>query len=92
MAVSVKNAKNIVKKTKNMSLVELQGILGERIQLTLKEDKTPEERQIDNEQSALIMNIAKQMINNGSLILNIEKLAAQTKSLEEIVSLSLING
>ena len=90
--MNTKTAKRTIKATKNMSLVELQGILGERINLTLKEDKTPEERQIDNEQSALIMNIAKQMINNGSLILNIEKLAAQTKSLEEIVSLSLING
>lgn len=77
---------------KNMSLVELQGVLGERIKLTLKEDKSPEERQIDNEQSYLIMNIAKQMINNGSLILNIEKLAAQNMNLTELVSIGLING
>lgn len=81
-----------VKIDKNMSLVELQGVLGERIKLTLKEDKTPEERSMDNEQSYLIMNIAKQMINNGSLILNIEKLASQTRNLDELVSMSLING
>ena len=81
-----------VKINKNMSLVELQGVLGDRIALTLKEDKTPEERQMDNEQSYLIMNIAKQMINNGTLILNIEKLAAQNRNLDELVSLSLING
>lgn len=80
------------KLNKNMSLVELQKVLGDRITLTLKEDKTPEQRQMDNEQSYLIMNIAKQMINNGSLILNIEKLAAQNRNLEELVSLSLING
>lgn len=78
--------------SKGMSLVELQKVLGERIILTLRDDKTPEQRQIDNEESYLIMNVAKQMINNGSLILNIEKLAAQNKNLEEIVSLKLING
>lgn len=85
---SVANAKV----NKNMSLMELQGVLGDRITLTLKEDKTPEERQMDNEESYLIMNVAKQMINNGSLILNIEKLAAQNRNLEELVSLKLING
>ena len=84
-------ANNIAIK-KNMSLMELQGVLGDRIQLTLKEDKTPEERSMDNEQSYLIMNIAKQMINNGTLILNIEKLAAQSRNLDELVSMSLING
>lgn len=76
----------------SMSLMELQTVLGDRINLTLKEDKTPEQRQIDNEQSYLIMNVAKQMINNGSLILNIEKLAAQNKTLDEIVSYRLIGG
>ncbi len=76
----------------NMSLMELQGILGDRIQLTLKENKTPEERQMDNEESYLIMNVAKQMINNGRLVVDIEKLAAQNRNLEEIQSLKLING
>lgn len=66
-----------------MTLMELQGILGERIKITLKEDMTPEERQIENEQSALIMNIGKQMINNADLILRFEKLQAQTKNLKE---------
>lgn len=66
-----------------MTLMELQGILGERIKITLKEDMSPEERQIENEQSALIMNIGKQMINNADLILRFEKLQAQTKNLKE---------
>lgn len=73
-----------------MKLERLQYILGERIELTLKEDKTPEQRAEDNEQSALIMNIAKQMINNGDLILRIEKLMAQTKGLQESVAYTLI--
>lgn len=76
----------------NMTLLELQRVLGSRITLTLREDRTPEERSIDNEESYLIMNLGKQMINNGTLILNIEKLAAQNKSLEELHSYRLING
>lgn len=72
-----------------MKLVELQQILGDRIRITLS-DMTPEQRQIENEQSYLIMNLAKQMINNGDLILRTEKLMAQTKSLTNSVAYSLI--
>lgn len=72
-----------------MKLLELQNILGERIEITLKE-MTPEEREIENEQSYLIMGLAKQMINNGDLILRTEKLAAQTKTLTDSVALALI--
>ena len=73
-----------------MTLMELQKILGDRIDVTLKKDMTPEERQIENEQSALIMNLGKQMINNGDLILRTEKLMAQTKSLTESRMVKLI--
>ena len=72
-----------------MTLVELQDVLGERIKVTLTEME-PEKRQEENEQSYLIMNLAKQMINNGDLILRTEKLMAQTKSLKESVAYSLI--
>ena len=40
----------------------------------------------------MIVNLAKQMINNGDLILRTEKLAAQTKSLEHSVAMMLIKG
>lgn len=73
-----------------MKLVELQKVLGERIEITLKEDLTPEQRQTENEASYLIMNIAKQMINNGDLILRTEKLLAQTRTLKESVAYDLI--
>lgn len=73
-----------------MKLVELQKVLGERIEITLKEDLTPEQRQTENEASYLIMNIAKQMINNGDLILRTEKLLAQTRILKESVAYDLI--
>ena len=75
-----------------MTLVELQKILGDRVNVTLKTDLTPEERQIENAQSALILGLAKQMINNGDLILRTEKLMAQNKNLKESVTMKLING
>ena len=75
-----------------MTLVELQDILGKRIDVTLDDNLTPEERQTENEQSFLIVNIAKQMINNGDLILRTEKLAAQNKSLKSSVAMRLITG
>ena len=67
--------------SKAMTLLELQKVLGDRINATLQEGLSPEERQMENEQSALIMNLGKQMINNADLILRYEKLEAQTKSL-----------
>lgn len=78
--------------TKNMTLLELQGILGDRVRVTLDESLTAEEREIENEQSYIVCNLAKQMINNGDLILRTEKLTAQTKSLKESVAMKLIKG
>ena len=75
-----------------MTLVELQKILGDRIEITLNKSLTPEERQIENEQSALVMNLAKQMINNGDLILRTEKLMAQNRSLKNSISMKLVSG
>ena len=75
-----------------MTLIELQKILGDRIKITLKEDMTSEERQTENEQSNIIMELAKQMINNGDLILRTEKLMAQNKSLERSYIFTLIKG
>lgn len=74
-----------------MTLIELQKILGDRVTITLKE-MTPEERQTENEQSALIVGLAKQMINNGDLILRTEKLMAQAKSLKTSYAYQLIDG
>ena len=73
-----------------MTLIELQGVLGDRINITLKDDLTTEEREMENEQSRIICDMAKQMINNGDLILRAEKLQAQTKSLTKSVILELI--
>ena len=75
-----------------MTLVELQNVLGDRIKVTLKENMTTEERETENAQSALVCELAKQMINNGDLILRTEKLAAMNRSLERSVAMTLIYG
>lgn len=75
-----------------MTLIELQKVLGDRIGVCLRSDMSPEERQEENEQSALIVGLAKQMINNGDLILRTEKLMAQTKNLKESYAMKLITG
>ena len=75
-----------------MTLVELQKILGDRIKITLYKSLTPEEKQTENEQSSLVMNLAKQMINNGDLILRTEKLMAQNRSLKNSISMKLVSG
>lgn len=68
-----------------MTLVELHSIMGDRIKVTLKNDMTPEDRSIENEQTKIIIGVAKQMINNGKLILEYEKALAQAKTLQKSV-------
>ena len=72
------------------TLMELQKVLADRIGITLCDELTTEERTIENNQSMLVCNMAKQMINNGDLILRAEKLAAQNKSLTESKIMKLI--
>lgn len=80
------------KKKVSMNLLELQSVLGDRVKVTLKEDLTPEERQEENEQSRLVVSIAKQMINTADIVLRTEKLLAQQKNLENSYAMQLISG
>lgn len=73
-----------------MTLVELHDVMGDRIKATLKNDVTPEERTIENEQTKIIIGVAKQMINNGKLILEYEKALAQAKTLQKSVLADII--
>ena len=75
-----------------MTLIELQRVLGDRVNVTLSDTLTTEERQTENEQTALVIGLAKQMINNGDLILRTEKLMAQTKALTHSYAMELIDG
>lgn len=73
-----------------MTLVELHKVLGDRINVTLDDNLTTEQREIENEQSKIVVGIAKQMINNGKLILEYEKNLAQVKNLEHSVLKDMI--
>lgn len=66
---------------KTMTLLELQTIFGETIRNIREDGLTPEERQTVNEQSALVMNVGKQMINTADIMLRYEKLQAQNCNL-----------
>lgn len=73
-----------------MTLVELHDVMGDRITTTLREDMTTEERTVENEQTRIIIGVAKQMINNGKLILEYEKALAQQKTLTKSVLADII--
>lgn len=66
-----------------ITLMELNAVLGARIRMTLNEDLTPEQRHEENQQSAMVLGLAKQTINIADVTLRAEKLLAQNKALEE---------
>lgn len=73
-----------------MTLVELHEVMGKRIEVTLKDNLSEEERMVENEQTRIIISTAKQMINNGKLVLEYEKALAQTKALKRSVLADMI--
>ena len=73
-----------------MTLVELHDVMSDRIKVTLRNDLTAEERTIENEQTKIVIGVAKQMINNGKLILEYEKALAQAKTLTHSVLADMI--
>lgn len=73
-----------------MTLVELHDVMGSRIETTLRDDLSTEERATENEQTRIIIGVAKQMINNGKLILEYEKALAQQKTLTKSVLADII--
>ena len=62
-----------------MTLIELQKVLGERIELANNKELTTEERKREAEISQTISSLAKQMINNADVILRTDKLVAEGK-------------
>lgn len=68
---------------KTMTVMEVEQILGDRIRVALDDALTVEERETENEQSYLIMGMAKQFLNGADLVLRGEKLLAQNKALKE---------
>ena len=62
-----------------MTLLELQQILGERINIAVDKNMPIEERKRETELSQTISSLAKQMINNADIVLRTNKLVAEGK-------------
>lgn len=62
-----------------MTLMELQQILGERIEIANDVAMGEEERKKENEKSDIIARLAKQMINNADVVLRTNKLFSDGK-------------
>lgn len=62
-----------------MTLLELQKVLGERIEIANDMAMGEEERKKENEKSEIIARLAKQMINNADVVLRTDKLIAEGK-------------
>lgn len=62
-----------------MTLRELQAVLGERIRIAMNSDMPLEERVRETEISQTISSLAKQMVNNADVVLRAEKLMGEGK-------------
>lgn len=67
---------------KNMTVMEIEKVLGERVRATLDKGLTPEEQQIENEKSTLIIGLAKQYLNGVDIALRIEKNSGSNRSIK----------
>lgn len=75
-----------------MTLIELQDILGRRIEIATNNDLTLEERQKETEISQTISSLAKQMINNADIVLRAEKLVYEGKRRGSNIEKMISNG
>jgi len=60
-----------------MTLLELQQVLGERINIAIDTSMSIEDRKKETELSQTISSLAKQMINNADIVLRTNKLVAE---------------
>lgn len=74
-----------------MTLLELQQVLGERIEIANDMAMGDAERKQENEKSEIIARLAKQMINNADVVLRTDKLIA-SGSLNKNSTISKIVG
>lgn len=77
---------------KDMTVMEIEKVLGERVRATLEKGLTPEEQQIENEKSTLIIGLSKQYLKGVDIALRIEKLQAQTGALKDSCAMKLLKG
>ena len=82
--------------THDMTLVELQAVLGERIRIAMDRDMPLEERVKETEISQTISSLAKQMVNNADVVLRAEKLIGEGRlrntNIEWMIGRQMPNG
>lgn len=61
----------------DMTLRELQAVLGERIRIAINKEMPLDERVKETEISQTISSLAKQMVNNADVVLRAEKLISE---------------
>ena len=61
----------------DMTLRELQGVLGERIRIAMDKEMPMEDRIKETEISQTISSLAKQMVNNADVVLRAEKMISE---------------
>lgn len=61
----------------DMTLVELQGVLGERIRIAIDKTISVADRKEEADISQTISSLAKQMINNADIVLRTNKMVAE---------------
>ena len=69
-----------------MTLMELQGVLGERIKIAANPDLSAEERKEESAISQTIASLAKQMINNADIVIRADRLRAEGKVQNDNIS------
>lgn len=74
-----------------MNLIELQNVLGARIEIAADKTLTDERRKTETDLSATISSLAKQMINNADIVLRTDKLIGEGK-LKDSNIIKLVKG
>lgn len=69
-----------------MTLIELQGVLGQRISIAIDDSISAEDMVGENEKSDIIARLAKQMINNADIVLRTDKLRSEGKLANSAIS------
>ena len=67
-----------------MTLIELQKIIGDRINITIS-DMSPEQMKIENEKSALVIGLSKQYISTQNAIIKAASLMGDNEKMKKTV-------
>ena len=67
-----------------MTLIELQKIIGDRINVTISE-LSPEQMKIENEKSALVIGLSKQYISTQNTIIKAAQLMGDNEKMKKTI-------